>query len=185
MKSELQDVRTARLLLRRWRESDRERVVELCGEEEFWRYPFGGGFDSAQANRWFDRLLDGWEKDGFGVWAAEVAVTGEVVGYVGLHRADWLGGFEREIEVGWRLAKAHWGNGYATEGGRAALAAGFGQLGLQRVISIYNAENVSSGRVMERLGMRFWCHANTGEKGGEVVIHQIGREAFAAVTAPR
>ena len=79
--------------------------------------------------------------------------TGAFIGFIGLSHIGFEANFTPAVEVGWRLASAHWGNGYATEGARAALEAGFAQLGLSEIVSITVPANVRSRRVMERIGM--------------------------------
>ncbi|HUS62389.1 MAG TPA: GNAT family N-acetyltransferase, partial [Acidimicrobiales bacterium] len=77
------------------------------------------------------------------------------VGFIGLTEPAWMPDVRPAIEVGWRLAHEHWGKGLATEGGEAALRFGFETLGLDRIISLYEPENVASGRVMAKIGMCF------------------------------
>ena len=75
------------------------------------------------------------------------------VGFVGLQLAVFAAPFTPAVEVGWRLARAYWGRGYATEVARAALADGFGRLGLDEIVSFTVPGNTRSRAVMERLGM--------------------------------
>jgi RimJ/RimL family protein N-acetyltransferase len=78
------------------------------------------------------------------------------------------------VEVGWRLAGPWRGHGLATEAGAAALEFGFTLGGLDRIVSIYEPENVPSGRVMERLG--FTLHlTTTGQRGEEVAVKELLR----------
>jgi ribosomal-protein-alanine N-acetyltransferase len=83
----------------------------------------------------------------------EVRKGGEFVGFVGLNRVGFEAHFRPAVEVGWRLARWAWGNGYATEAGRAALAFGFERVGLNEIVSFTTAANRRSCAVMERLGM--------------------------------
>jgi ribosomal-protein-alanine N-acetyltransferase len=100
-----------------------------------------------------ERIEAGFERDGFGLWAVEVRETGEFVGFAGLNRVGFEAPFTPAVEVGWRLARAAWGNGYATEAGRAALAFGFERVGLAEIVSFTTVANHRSRAVMERLGM--------------------------------
>lgn len=90
---------------------------------------------------------------GWGVWAAELLETREFIGFIGLNipRADLP--CSPCVEVLWRLARPHWGHGYATEGAFAALQVGFEQLHLQEIVSFAVAGNCRSRAVMERLNM--------------------------------
>ena len=92
-------------------------------------------------------------RHGFGLWAVEVPGVAEFIGYVGLAVPRFEAHFTPCVEVGWRLARAYWGRGYATEGARAALDIGFRQYGLDEIVSFTVPANRRSRAVMERLGM--------------------------------
>ena len=91
---------------------------------------------------------------GWGLWAAELRATGEFIGYIGLQVPVVTLPFSPCVEIGWRLAHEFWGRGLATEGARGALRVGFGELGLQEIVSFTALINRRSRAVMERLGMR-------------------------------
>jgi RimJ/RimL family protein N-acetyltransferase len=99
--------------------------------------------------RWADRL-DDWERQGFGMWIVEVAATGTVIGHAGLQRLE--GG--DDVELGYYLGRAAWGQGYATEAARACLAHGFGAAGLRRIVAVVRTENEASRKVLGKLGFR-------------------------------
>jgi len=96
----------------------------------------------------------GFEANGFGLWAVEVRASGEFVGFTGLDVPEFEADFMPAVEVGWRLGRSAWGNGYATEAARAALAFGFEEVGLGEIVSFTTPANRRSRAVMERLGMR-------------------------------
>ena len=96
-----------------------------------------------------------WDEHGFGLFAVELQASGRLIGFVGLSVPHFLPEILPSVEIGWRLAADQWGKGLATEGARAALAFGFGQAGLDRIVSIHQVGNDASGRIMEKLGMRF------------------------------
>ena len=100
------------------------------------------------------RIEQEFERRGFGLWAIEVRGTAPFIGFVGLHEAVFEAPFTPAVEVGWRLARQFWGNGYATEAARTAVAFGFDQVGLQEIVSFTNVGNTRSQRVMRRIGMR-------------------------------
>ena len=100
-----------------------------------------------------DRIEAGFAADGFGLWAVEVAGGPPFIGFVGLAVPRFEAHFTPAVEVGWRLAREHWGRGYATEAARAALDYGFGTVGLEEVVSLTVPANTRSIAVMERLGM--------------------------------
>ena len=104
---------------------------------------------SESLRRWADRL-DGWDRDGFGMWIVEVRRTGAVIGHAGLQR---LHGTD-DVELGYYLGRAAWGQGYATEAGRASLTYGFETCGLRRIVAVVRSENSASRHVLEKLGFR-------------------------------
>ena len=142
-------IETARLRLRPFAASDFEDFARMSADPEVMRY-LGDGRPVGRINAWFEMaaFVGHWHLLGFGEWVAEEKATGAFVGRIGLQRPeDWPA-----TEVGWVLSREHWGKGYATEGGRAALDYGFNQLRLRRVISMIHPENAASTRVAEPLG---------------------------------
>jgi len=100
-----------------------------------------------------DRVEAHFERHGFGLWAVEIPGEAEFVGWTGLHVPSFEAAFTPCVEVGWRLASAYWGQGYATEAARAAVAFGFHELGLPEILSWTVPMNSRSRRVMERIGL--------------------------------
>jgi RimJ/RimL family protein N-acetyltransferase len=98
----------------------------------------------------FDRRFD---ERGYSLWAVEVPGVADFIGFVGLNLTEWDAPFTPAVEVGWRLARPYWGNGYATEGAREALRYGFDVVGLEEIVSFTTPANVRSWKVMERIGM--------------------------------
>jgi RimJ/RimL family protein N-acetyltransferase len=90
-------------------------------------------------------------------------------------RPHWLPEMMPTPEIGWFIDRAHWGNGLASEGADAALQFAFHEVDIDRVIGIYNAENVASGRVMEKIGMTFWQELPHPQKGFPMRIYEISR----------
>lgn len=107
----------------------------------------------AQSDDLIEAIEAGFEVRGFGLWALETREGGEFIGFAGLSMPSFEAHFTPAIEVGWRLARSAWGNGYATEAGRAALAFGFEEAGLDEIVSFTTVANQRSRAVMERLGM--------------------------------
>lgn len=101
-----------------------------------------------------DRIGAQWAEAGWGLWALERRDTGEFIGYTGLWSVRFEASFEPKVEVGWRLAAAHWGHGFATEAARAALDFAFDRLDWPEVVSFTAVGNVRSQAVMQRLGMQ-------------------------------
>jgi ribosomal-protein-alanine N-acetyltransferase len=107
----------------------------------------------AESETLADRVDAHFAQHGFGLWAVEVPDQIPFIGFVGLAIPSFEAPFTPCVEVGWRLGVEHWKRGYATEAARAALAFGFGPLGLREIVSFTVPENARSRRVMERLGM--------------------------------
>jgi RimJ/RimL family protein N-acetyltransferase len=146
------ELRTNRLYLRRWRASDRPPLARINADVrvvEFLPGPKSPQESDAQA----DRIEAHFREHGFGWWAVEVPGVTPFAGFIGLSVPRFEAPFTPCVEVGWRLDAAYWGRGYATEGARAALAFGFGWLGLAEIVSFTVPLNVRSRRVMEKLGM--------------------------------
>ena len=147
-----QEIRTERLLMRRWRDSDRTPFAALNADPEVMRY-FPAPQDRAESDRSIDRFEQRFDQQGFGLWALEVLAAGDFIGFTGLNpMPDSVPG-AGDQEVGWRLARHAWHRGYATEAARAALDVGLIRLGLPVIWSMTAVLNAPSQRVMQRLGM--------------------------------
>jgi RimJ/RimL family protein N-acetyltransferase len=146
------ELKTDRLRLRQWRDADLAPFAALNADPEVMRY-FPGPLTRAQSDELAGYVHAGIEENGWGLWAVEVCDGPPFIGFVGLNRATFESHFTPATEVGWRLARAHWGHGYATEAAGAAVSFGFEQLGLDEVVSFTAGTNERSIRVMRRLGM--------------------------------
>ena len=166
------EVETRRLLLRGWREEDLEPYARLCADPEVMRYIGSGAtLDREQSGEQIGRFVRHWEERGFGLWAMEERATGALAGFVGLaHQGDWTEG-PHKTEMGWRLDRAFWGRGLATEGAKASVDYGLGKLGLERIISIIQPENTASCRVAEKAGLTL--RGETLWRNDEVVWYAI------------
>ena len=147
------ELQTERLCLRQWTPADREPFAALNSDPRVMEY-LSEPLTRAASDAMADRLQTLIRERGWGFWAAELRATRELVGFVGLHTPSLELPFAPCVEVGWRLAVQHWGQGLATEGARAALLAGFETLDLKEIVSFTSLANVRSRAVMERLGMR-------------------------------
>jgi RimJ/RimL family protein N-acetyltransferase len=107
-----------------------------------------------ESDAYVDRIEAHFEREGFGLFAAELCESEEFIGYVGLRVPKFEASFMPCVEIGWRLAAAQWGKGLATEGAQAALQWGFESLGLPEIVSFAVPANVRSIRVMQKIGMK-------------------------------
>jgi len=167
------EVETERLLLRRWQRSDRDALARIFAKPEVWWWPFERGWTTDETDAFLERKLHEWDERGWSQWAAIEKHGGALIGFVGLCPPRFLPEVMPTVEVGWRLDPDHWGHGYATEGGRAALAAGFNVLGLPEIVSIYQPGNVASGKVMQRLGMTHDRDTTHPERGVALRVYKI------------
>jgi RimJ/RimL family protein N-acetyltransferase len=150
-------IRTERLLMRRWRDSDRRPFAAMNADPEVMRY-FPAMLDRVASDEYVDRMEALFERQGFGLWALEDAATGRFLGFTGLNPmpagVPGAGG----MEVGWRLARHAWHHGYATEAGATAIGVAFRGAGLAEVWSMTAVLNEPSQAVMRRLGMTLQAH---------------------------
>lgn len=150
----MKEIRTERLILRNWEERDRALFHRINSDAQVMEF-FGMRRSRAESDALFDKLRGNIDRDGFGFTAAEIAATGECIGFVGINRTD-LAPFipQGTMEIGWRLAPEFWGKGYVTEASEALLAYCFETLSLDEVVSFAVSNNHRSTAVMQRLGMR-------------------------------
>jgi RimJ/RimL family protein N-acetyltransferase len=146
------ELTTDRLLLRPWTDADREPFAAMNSDPAVMEH-FPALMTREESDAFVDRIGAQLAEWGFGLWALEVRDTGRFIGFTGLSRPSFEAHFTPAVEIGWRLSKDAWGNGYATEAARAALAYGFGPAGLDEIVSFTATTNLPSQRVMQRIGM--------------------------------
>ncbi len=147
------ELETARLRLRTWRRGDLPLYIELSADPEVMHY-FPAPQDAERTEASYARIQAHFAEHGFGLWALERKDNGAFIGFTGLGYMGFEAHFSPAVEIGWRLARAHWGQGFAREAARAALACGFERLGLEQVVAYTAVDNRPSRRVMEAIGMR-------------------------------
>jgi RimJ/RimL family protein N-acetyltransferase len=181
------ELRTERLLMRHWSDADRAPFAALNADPEVMRH-FPAPLDRPASDAFLDMVERRLDEQGWGLWALERLDDGELIGFTGLHPAIDLP-VSPAVEVGWRLARAHWGQGFAPEAGRAALQVAFAGLGLAEVVSFTTSRNVPSRRVMTKLGLvhdpaRDFDHPRTpGWSGQHHVLYAISAEQWRASRA--
>jgi RimJ/RimL family protein N-acetyltransferase len=144
---------TERLLLRPWRAEDRPAFAALNADPRVMAF-LPKRLERAESDALAGRIAVHLQQHGFGLWAVEVRGGAPFIGFVGLEAPSFEAHFTPCLEIGWRLAFAHWGRGYATEAARRVLAHGFGPLGRAEIVSFTTRGNRRSRAVMERLAMR-------------------------------
>jgi RimJ/RimL family protein N-acetyltransferase len=140
------------LILRDWREEDVEPFAAMNADPEVMEH-FPAPLTREETMASVERIRAQRLKHGFGLWAVEVPGVAPFIGFVGLMVPTFEAHFTPCVEVGWRIARAYWGAGYATEGARASVRYAFEQLKLAEIVSMTIPANVRSQRVMQKLGM--------------------------------
>ncbi len=170
---------TPRLVLRPFVPADIGELSALHAEESFWWYPLRRAMSKEETGEFLQRVRARYDSDGFGIEALIDRVSGVMIGWAGLAVPHFLPSILPAVEVGWRLGGSWHGRGLATEAGAAAVAFGFTTGGLSRIVSIYEPENVDSGRVMDRLG--FTHHLSTkGGRGEDLSVLELLRKDWEA-----
>jgi len=146
------ELHTRRCVLRQWKDSDLAPWAEMNADAEVRRY-FPSLLSVEQAGAEAQRCRDAIVQRGWGMWALELPGEFAFAGFVGLNVPHYDAPFVPAVEIGWRLSRAAWGRGYATEAARAALDFAFARLALREVVAIAVPGNDASRRVMHRLGM--------------------------------
>lgn len=145
--------RTERLVLRPWRPEDRAPYAALNADPVVMEH-FPSVIDRERSDAHVDHIEAGFAARGWGLWAAERTDTATFIGFIGLSIPGFEAPFLPSVEVGWRLARAHWGQGFAPEGAREVLRCAFDDLELPEVVSFTSVGNAKSRRVMEKIGLR-------------------------------
>ncbi|MGW4403630.1 GNAT family N-acetyltransferase [Nonomuraea sp. NPDC004702] len=171
---------TDRLLLRLPDDDDLAPFTAMNADPEVMRYIGDGSVlppDPDRTAAWIARARREWQESGHGPLSVVVRETGLTAGWVTLAVPAFLPEILPAVEIGWRLGRAYWGNGYATEAAGRLLRFGFAECGLDRIVSIRHVDNQRSRRVMDKLGLRFAFETVVPGHGRPVAVHEITRAA--------
>lgn len=124
----------------------------MNADPEVMRY-FLKRLDESESNAFVSRIESHFAERGYGLWAVELKQKKEFIGFIGLTYTSFESDFTPCIEIGWRLKKECWGNGYATEGAMGCLFYSFNSLGLTEIYSFTSVLNKGSERIMQKIGM--------------------------------
>ena len=147
-------VETERLRRERWRRDHAPGLAAVNADAEVMQFINDGvPLTRVESGIGSDRVAEHWRTYGFGLWAVIEKSSERMIGFAGISHPLWLPGWERAVEVGWRLHRHAWGRGYATEAGRAGLDYGLERLALKEVIALIHPDNLRSAAVARRLGL--------------------------------
>lgn len=142
---------TDRLRLRTWRSDDLPLFAAMNRDPRVMRY-FPALLSDSESEAFCGRIMDEFDRNGWGLYAVELKSTGEFIGYVGLHEIGFEADFAPGVEIGWRLAAGFHNRGYATEAAKAVLKLAK-ESGIDRLYSFTAKINAPSERVMQKIGM--------------------------------
>ena len=170
-------IETERLVLRRWDvDADLDAYAALCADPEVMRFIGDGSTRSREeCVEQLHKFETAWDEQGHGLFAVELAPEGALIGLTGFATPEFLPEIMPAVEIGWRFARAHWKCGYATESARAALAFGFDQARLERIVSVHIVGNDASGHIMRKIGMHLERETTHPGNGRAVRVYAIDR----------
>lgn len=146
-------IETSRLILREWQNSDTEPFIAM-GQDPLVMEYFLGLLTPEESLAMIDRIKAMYKENGFCFYACELKSSKEFIGFIGLSIPRFKAHFTPCVEIGWRIASQHWGNGYATEGALKCLEVGFKEFNLDEIVSIAVKTNYKSHNVMKKIGMQ-------------------------------
>lgn len=146
-------IQTERIGLRNWKESDWNEFAAMNADPEVMRF-FETALQKEESLFMLKRLRDHFHTHGYTYFLAENLQTQEFLGFIGLAYQTYETPYSPFVDIGWRLKRAAWGKGYATEGAKACLDFAFDTLNIVEVYSVTPAPNRASEKVMEKIGMK-------------------------------
>lgn len=149
------EIRTPRLLLRQWKDSDLDAWCEMNADAEVRKY-FSKVNERVDSEGEASRMKAGVAQRGWGFWAVELPGATPFIGTVGINPPGFPAPWQPAVEIGWRLKRDTWGQGYATEAAIAARDFAFNELQLPQIVALSVVPNSPSHGVMERIGMTPW-----------------------------
>ena len=183
-------LKTERLILRQWNEADREPFARMGADPRVMEF-LGETLSREQSDEMADRIDAHFRRCGFGLWATELAESGEFIGFIGLAVPTFDAAFTPCVEIGWRLAAEYWNAGLATEGARESVRYAFEELGLPELVSFTAIRNERSRRVMAKLGMTHDATENfdhprlsAGDPLRRHVLYRLTREKWVNSATP-
>jgi len=144
--------KSARLGFRNWRNEDLEEFAKLNADEAVMEH-FPKTLSNKEVINLIEALKGHFKENGFTYYATEILETKAFIGMIGLASQKYKTKFTPAIDIGWRLKRAAWGKGYATEGAKRCIEYAFNDLGINKIISVCTVKNTKSEKVMKKIGM--------------------------------
>ncbi|WP_030792913.1 GNAT family N-acetyltransferase [Streptomyces sp. NRRL S-920] len=175
------EIRTPRLLLRRWHDGDLAPMAEINADPRVMRLVDDGRVrDLEQTAEEIERWEEEWDDEGYGLFAVELLASGELAGFTGLFVPEFLPEAASDAAIGWRLGAQFWGQGYASEAAQATLEFALQDRGLERVVAIHRAEDQASENVVRKLGMALERETTHPVSGHALRVHGIDLTEYQA-----
>ncbi|MGW0778195.1 GNAT family N-acetyltransferase [Streptomyces sp. NPDC002835] len=175
------DIRTPRLLLRRWHDDDLVPMADINADPQVMRWVDDGSVhDLERTAEEIEQWEEEWDEEGFGLFAVELLASGELAGFTGLSVPEYLPEVMPAVAIGWRFGPHFWGQGYASEAAHATLEFALQDRGLDRVISITRPGDDASENVIRKLGMEPELETTHPVHGYPLRVHSIDLTEFQA-----
>ena len=179
-------IETQRLILRTWHDDDAEIFAKINQDPKVIEF-LRGPMSLEEAKTFMEGTNRHINAHGFGLFAATLKETKQLIGFIGLNIPGFEAPFTPCVEIGWRLAHQYWGKGYAHEGAKAVLKFGFEKFDLKEIVAFTAINNIRSTRVMEKIGMQRdlegdFAHPKiaTDHKLSQHMLYRISRGSFYA-----
>jgi RimJ/RimL family protein N-acetyltransferase len=173
-------LRTRRLVLRRWKESDLLPFARINADQRVMEFMLGT-MTEEETRQSVEHMKKHFDAHGFGRWAVEITDSEKFIGFVGISIPTYTLTFSPCVEVAWRICADEWGKGYAPEAANEAMRDGFKRVGLEEIVSFTTLTNSKSRRVMEKLGMRY-CSAEDFDHPMVPEAHSLRRHVLYRMT---
>ncbi|MET4923891.1 GNAT family N-acetyltransferase [Streptomyces sp. PSRA5] len=175
------EIRTPRLLLRRWTDDDLAAMAEINSDPQVMRWIGDGSVrDLDETAEDIERWEEEWDEEGFGLFAIELLASGEMIGFAGLSVPEYLPEVLPDVEISWRLGAQFWGQGYASEAAHAVLEFALQDRGLERVVAVNRMGNDESENVLRKLDLVLVREAKHPEHGVALNIYSIDLTEYEA-----
>ncbi|MFE5214105.1 MULTISPECIES: GNAT family N-acetyltransferase [unclassified Streptomyces] len=175
------EIRTPRLLLRRWHDDDLVPMADINADPRVMRWIDDGSVrDLDHTAEAIERWEEEWDEEGFGLFAVELLASGEMIGFTGLSVPEFLPEVMPAVAISWRLGSQYWGQGYASEAAHATLEFALQDRGLDRVVAIDRVGDNASENVIRKLGMELERETAHPVHGYPLRVHAIDLTEFQA-----